>query len=518
VPSQSWLQHGVNSAWRIALFTAAIAFSSANDALADRQGSVGEGTPLPHRYVPQIHENSVKKSLQLDERSLISPSALTLIPQENLAKPLSLAPLSSRFRHSPDPLFAEKRQPASLRSVQSASVAVAPSTTRLDLLNVNTAAADLQAPASPDQQILSPHQVQSPSLVAIREPDSLVVQQPLQLTFASSDLDLPQPVMSPAQAAAAEMFSERSLSLLSQANPPGTEDSESSSGEEPQNNINDVPAEDPELGIIRVRSEYEDPELGVLNIREQPFPTTNQEQTSPPVAYISGRLGFVSSDNIFYAVDPLLGIVGDEFVRAGVSLSFFPKLGSQTFVIGSVDANLQRYTTLSSVNYDEVRFRLGVRQIFTPKSYGQLTWSYQQLFRPGLRNRFFQNRSVDLLLGRRDPLSDQFTLDTYYRLQFNYSDPVAFDRLIHFFGVTGTYNISPQWQTGISYQLTLADYTRIDRYDTYHQILGQLTYNITPSTRISLFGGFSFGNSSLNVVRFEDTLYGISVESTLPLF
>jgi hypothetical protein len=289
------------------------------------------------------------------------------------------------------------------------------------------------------------------------------------------------------------------------------------------------PTIDPELGIIRIRNQAGDPELGILRIREQPSVPVTAPAGQRPYGFLSTRIEFASSDNILLAVNDVGGLTGDEFFRPGVSLAFYPSVSPSTFLIGTVDYNLQRYTTQSEFNYDDLRLRLGLRQGLSQRTYGQLLFTYQQLFRPGsMRFRFFENTAFSLTLGRRDPLTDQLTLNSYYQIQLNEAvvrasvdSPVNatdFDRITQSLGGALSYSINSQFQTILSYQVTLADYTGQERYDTYHQLIGQLTYRITPDIRMSLYGGWSFGRSSEPRIQFDDTLFGITLDATIPLF
>lgn len=284
--------------------------------------------------------------------------------------------------------------------------------------------------------------------------------------------------------------------------------------------IEESPENDPELGIIRVRSAVEDPELGIIRIQQIPeVPVaTETEQPPPPVAFLTGRISAVSSGNIFLSIDPILGLVGDEFIRPGISLLFYPPVSPSTRLLISTDINFQRYASFNAADYDEVRFRLGVNHRFSPRTTGQLSWGYQQLFRPGLKNRFFENDSFELLLRRQDPITRELFLNTYYQLQLSYSNPDDFNRLIQFAGAYLGYQVTPQIQVGLNYQLTLADYIRLERYDAYQQILGQFVYQFAPSARVILFGGFTFGRSSEPSIRYDNTLFGISIEGTVTLF
>jgi len=290
-----------------------------------------------------------------------------------------------------------------------------------------------------------------------------------------------------------------------------------------------LPTGDPELGVIRVRNTSEDPELGILRIRERPVVPEVPAQEPPDIGFFTARLSVSSSDNVLLAVNDVGGLTGDEFIRPSISLAVYPPVGPQTFLIGNVDVGLQRYTTQSNINYDDLRFRLGVRQGLFPRTYGQLMFTYQQLFRPGSpRFRFFENTAFSFTLGRRDPLTDQLTLSSYYQVQLNDAESRAtadsptdltqFDRITQSMGGYLNYTISPQWRTGVSYQVTFSDYTGQERYDTYHQVLGQLVYRITPSVNMSLYGGWSFGRSSEPRIRFDDGFFGMTVDATVTLF
>ncbi|MGF1570014.1 MAG: hypothetical protein ACFCVD_18415 [Nodosilinea sp.] len=287
--------------------------------------------------------------------------------------------------------------------------------------------------------------------------------------------------------------------------------------------------EDPELGVVRVRNPIEDPELGILRIREQPTIPTLPAPEPPKTAFLSARFSVASSDNVLLVVNDVGGLTGDTFFRPAVTLAFYPVVGPETVLIGTVDYAFQRYSSQSDVNYDDLRFRVGVRQGLFPRTYGQIAFSYQQLFRPGpSRVQFFDSKALSFTLGRRDPLTPRLGLDTFYQVQFSDAEvrsPAStgtvstdFDRLSQIFGGYLGYNITPQLQTGVSYQLTLSDYTTQERYDTYHQLLGQLVYSITPEVRLSFYGGWSFGRSSNPNIQFDDTLFGFTIDATVPLF
>jgi len=291
----------------------------------------------------------------------------------------------------------------------------------------------------------------------------------------------------------------------------------------------ELPPGDPELGVIQVRSPLEDPDLGILRIREQPPLLIPPPDEPPKIGFLTARFLMGSSDNILLVIDDVGNLTGDTFFRPSLTFEVYPTLGPETTLIGTIDAALQRYGSQSSVNYDDLRFRVGIRQGLSPRTYGQLTVSYQELFRPGPnRFRFFENTAIALTLGRRDPLTPQLSLDTYYRAEYNDatvrsnfdSGPVLtdFSRFSQVIGAYLAYRFNPQLQAGLSYQVTLVDYAAQARHDTFQQLLGQVVYSITPTVRLSAYGGFGFGRSSEPRVRFDDTLFGLNLEVNLPLF
>ncbi|MEY3298790.1 MAG: hypothetical protein RLZZ597_2050 [Cyanobacteriota bacterium] len=282
------------------------------------------------------------------------------------------------------------------------------------------------------------------------------------------------------------------------------------------------PLGDPELGVIRVRNPLEDPELGILRVREQPAPADH-------IGFLTARFSVVNSDNVLLLVNDVGGLTGDTFYRPAATLAVYPRLGPETVLIGGLDLGLQRYGQQSNIDYNDWRARVALRQGLSPRSYAQIGVTYQELWRAGGSGfRFFDNRAVAFSLGRRDPLSPRLTLESFYQVQWNEARARSqtasgivttdFSRLSQSAGAYLGYTLSPQWHTGLNYQLNFIDYSTQDRYDTVQQLLGQVVYSITPQVRISLYGGWSFGRSSDPSIRLNDALFGVTLDATVPLF
>ncbi|MEM1311090.1 MAG: hypothetical protein AAGF98_16615 [Cyanobacteria bacterium P01_H01_bin.153] len=270
---------------------------------------------------------------------------------------------------------------------------------------------------------------------------------------------------------------------------------------------------DDELGVIQLRSPLQDAELGILELQQ-----ISQLSRRAPFVFLSGYITASSSDNVFLVEDPVQGRFGDNFIRPGVTITAFPALGPNTNLLVSGRTSFLRYEEQSNSSYDELRVQAGVRHRFTNRVYGQLSVSNQLLFDEGYRDRFFTNTGLELLVGRRDRLTPQLTLDTLYQGQIFFSDPNEFSNVLNSVGASLNYRMSPQWDTSISYRLTISDFTQQSRHETYQRVIGQLRYSITPSVRMSLFGGLSYGRSSESRITFDDTFFGISFDATISIF
>ncbi len=315
------------------------------------------------------------------------------------------------------------------------------------------------------------------------------------------------------------------------------------------------PKSDPELGILRLRRQLRpgdpelgtlqlkpltlegslDPELGIPILREVPF---DQKPTAPPIArqpsvYLLLRADYFKTTNVFSGIDP----VNDGLIRSGLTLFYAPAIGPQTYLVTSLDASLIRYanlggmrnrvgsTTFGSLNYNELRFRAGILQRLSPRMFGEVGWSNQQLFttKEGLRealrgDRFFNDHSIRVELNRQDPLSPSVSLNTFYQFRASFADPRDRDRLIHSLITSLGYSLSPNLQAAIDYQIAWSHFTQQPRDDVYQQLVGRLTYTVTPQSQFNVFGGFSFGYSSDKNIDFNGLIVGVGLVINLPLF
>ncbi|MBD2509175.1 hypothetical protein H6G91_18080 [Nostoc muscorum FACHB-395] len=268
------------------------------------------------------------------------------------------------------------------------------------------------------------------------------------------------------------------------------------------------PDSDRELGLrIRLRPL----ELPPLPPIEQPVPKFK------PIGYLQGRVGYFQTTNIFSSDD---SPIEDGLIISGLTLtSAYLPLGSKTFLNGSIDGNLIRYINQSQYHYNQLRFNLSVYQQLSQRMYGELSWSNQQLFYANSSDRldsfkagdrFLNENSLQLSLGRRDPLTPKLTLDTFYELSINFADPQSRDRIINSFWVSLNYYLQEPLQVGIDYQVNFSDFTQRNREDQFHRIFGHLNYRISDTTYMNVQAGMSLGSSTAENIDFDGWFFSIN--------
>ncbi len=272
---------------------------------------------------------------------------------------------------------------------------------------------------------------------------------------------------------------------------------------------------DDDLGILRVRQlrSRTDEELGILRLL-QTAQATPPPPPKQPTAFLTGRLGVFSSENAFRS-DPRLD---EQIYQSGLSLYLFPKLSDNTSLYAIAETNLARYENFDSVNYNEIELQLGIRQRLLPRTFAQIGWRNQRLYSPGFRDKLFSVNAIDTLISHRSILNSRMWLDSFYQVRLGFANPDSASRFRQTLTLSLNYGISRSLRTGLLYQLDFDDYTQVSRFDTYQQVLGIVSYSITPESRISVFGGTRFGRSSSPGVSLDDTFYGAGLNVSVPLF
>ncbi len=275
-----------------------------------------------------------------------------------------------------------------------------------------------------------------------------------------------------------------------------------------------VPVLDAELGTLRLvqlRSR-ENEDLGILRILQTA--TAVPPPPPAPIAFLTGRLGFVDVDNVFRSE---IGI-GEQVYQAGLGLYLAPRVSDSTSLYGIIETNIARYNEFSVINYNEVQLQVGLRQRLSPRTYAQIGWRNQRLYSPGYREKLFGAQYIDTLISHRSIFTPKTWLDSFYQIRLGFADPEAASRFRQTFTLSLNYGVSRDWRTSLLYQLDFDDYTQIARYDTYQQVLGVVSYNLTPESRISVFGGTRFGRSSSPNISLDDTFYGAGLNVNVSLF
>ncbi|AFY49700.1 hypothetical protein Nos7524_3927 [Nostoc sp. PCC 7524] len=245
-------------------------------------------------------------------------------------------------------------------------------------------------------------------------------------------------------------------------------------------------------------------------------------QQFKPIGSLQARVGYFYSSNIFSSdVFPIEE--GLFFYGLRLASVYFP-LGDKTYLNGSIDGNLIRYLEQSKFNYNQIRFNVGIYQQLSQRMYGELGWSNQQLFYAKNSDvftsgdRFLNENSFRLSLGRRDPLTDKLMLDSFYELSWNLADPDRRSRIINSIWLSLNYSLQKPLEVGLNYQLNISDFTQRDRHDHYHRLFAHLIYRLSQSSSLNLQTGVSFGDSTAKNLDFNSWFFNVNYNVLLGEF
>ncbi|EDX85289.1 hypothetical protein S7335_2988 [Synechococcus sp. PCC 7335] len=269
---------------------------------------------------------------------------------------------------------------------------------------------------------------------------------------------------------------------------------------------------DDDLGTLRLQQtrSREDEDLGVLRLlqtTQAPPPPPNPKL---PIAFLGGRLGFLNTDNAFRTETA----IEEQIYQSGLTLYLFPRLSENTNLYAIAGTSLARY----EIDYNEVEVQAGIRHRLFRRTFVQVGWRNQKLYTPGYRERLLGVNYLDAMVSHRRILSKRAWVDGFYQLRLGFADPANASRLRQTLISSVNYAPTPNLRTSLLYQLEFDDYLQIDRFDISHQFLGVISYNITPESRLSLFGGTRLGNSSAPRVNLDDIFYGAGLNVNIPLF
>lgn len=254
-----------------------------------------------------------------------------------------------------------------------------------------------------------------------------------------------------------------------------------------------------------------DPELGILRLRERPL----QKPAKPKFVFLTSSFSYFRSDNILSSE---IDTIGDQLVGGRLILSARPAIGSRTLLIGAVEGNLIRYGHLSDLDYNGFGLKAGVRHFWSRQAYSELSWDNRQLFLRRDGDRFLNDHSLRLSMFYRVPLAARLKLDNYYQLRWSIAEPTDRSRLVNRLGTILEYELTPTLRWGLNYQYDLTHFTQRDREDAYHQALAQLSWDLSRSLSLNVYGGYSFGASTDSKVNFNGSILGGGLSFNLPLF
>ncbi len=267
-----------------------------------------------------------------------------------------------------------------------------------------------------------------------------------------------------------------------------------------------------ELGTIRARKV---PEPRQPLDPKQP-PIEKSEEKFKPVGYLLGRVGYFHTSNIFSSRDKP---DDDGLIFSGLTLAAAPfKIAPKTYLNGSIDGNIIRYGDKSEFDYNQIRFNLGIYQQLTSKMYGEIGWNNQQLFYSkddgsnfSSGDKFLNENSFRLSLGRRDPIAPKLNLDSFYQLRLSLTNPPEKrNRIINYVWLSLNYYLQQSLRLGVDYQFSLSNFLERSREDQYHRISANLRYSISNLNSINLQSGFTLGGSKDPNIDFDGWFFSVN--------
>ncbi len=259
--------------------------------------------------------------------------------------------------------------------------------------------------------------------------------------------------------------------------------------------------------------------------QKQPQPIEKPVANFKPIGYLLGRVGYFHTSNIFSSrTNP----IDDGLIFTGLTLAAAPfKIAPKTYLNGSIDGNIIRYSDQSEFDYNQIRFNLGIYQQLTSKMYGEIGWNNQQLFYSKSSDRFnfssgdkfLNENSFRLSVGRRDPLAPKLNLDSFYELRLSLTNPPEKrNRFINYVWFSLNYSLEESLRFGIDYQFNLANFLERSREDQYHRLSANLKYGISDLSSISLQSGFTLGGSTDRNIDFDGWFLSVNYSWDLGQF
>ena len=287
-----------------------------------------------------------------------------------------------------------------------------------------------------------------------------------------------------------------------------------------------VPSKNPPSNAEESKSNSQDAndDLGTILIRPKPKTSPPIQPTRQPVSkslYLTGRVDYFQNSNVLASPLPQ----NEGALRSALSLYYAPALGTKTFLLATVEASLLRYGTLSRLNSDELRIKVGLYHQWTPTISTELGWSYYQLSAApaGIQQvfqgqRFFNEHSLRFDLARQDVWSPRVSLTTLYQFRWNLTGDVdRYDRLVNNAIVSLSYKLSPRTQAAIDYQYSWTHFTQQSRDDQAHFLGTRLSHSVNDRVQLSAFGGRNFGTSSESRVNLAGWIFGVGLGFNVPI-
>lgn len=259
---------------------------------------------------------------------------------------------------------------------------------------------------------------------------------------------------------------------------------------------------------------------------EQELPSIEKFIIPPrPIGFLFGNVGYFHTSNIFSSGT---NAIDDGLIFTGITLAASPfQIGPKTYLNGSIGGGIIMYSDQSEFNYNQLRFNLSIFQQLSSRMYSEIGWNNQQLFYAKDSDRFnfasgdkfLDENSFRLSIGRRDPIAPKLNLDSFYELRLSITDPPEKrNRIMNYAWLSLNYNLQDSLRVGIDYQFNLSNFLERSREDQYHRLSANLRYGISDLSSINLQSGFTLGGSTDSNIDFDGWFFSVNYNLDLGRF
>jgi len=173
-------------------------------------------------------------------------------------------------------------------------------------------------------------------------------------------------------------------------------------------------------------------------------------------------------------------------------LSANPILGTNTRLSARLSGDLVRF--VDDDGYNSINALLGIQQAFDENVFGELGWSYRQLYGLGSRDDLSEH-SARLNLNITESLSSQTFIRASNNLAGIFANPDERSRVSNTLSITLSHQLVPRLNGLLNYSFVYEDFTQEDITAIRQQVSSQLIYQLNQEFYVGASASYLFGDA-----------------------